>query len=348
MQRRFPGAWFFGFVLDRWRVTSTRRLLSCVGLAFGLTVSAHAQASIVERVVAVVGERPILLTELQHRARPFLFRIYGTTQQAAQQAAHMTEMYKELINRMIDDRLEEQAADKAHLSVTPEEVDNALKNVSAANKMPIASLLAEAKRQGLSEQDYRDEVRRQVMEGKLVQLRVRGRVRVTEQDGRSAFSRWMKDTGSQAEVDVRILALRIPPGADTALRKARQLLAETIVSRARAGEDFCKLVTQFSDDQATVGKCGSRGPLPMDALVPEVQAAIQDKKEGDISDPLPFGSTAADEAILVVQLMTTPHVPKYDDVKDAMMDRAYGDAMEHQRKLWLGELRHGIYIDVRM
>jgi hypothetical protein len=31
-----------------------------------------------------------------------------------------------------------------------------------------------------------------------------------------------------------------------------------------------------------------------------------------------------------------------------MMDRAYGDAMEHQRKLWLGELRHGIYIDVRM
>jgi peptidyl-prolyl cis-trans isomerase SurA len=319
-----------------------------LGLAFGLTLSVRARASIVERVVAVVGERPILLTELQHRARPFLYRIYGSTQQAAQQAAHMTEMYKDLINRMIDDRLEEQAADRAHLSVTPEEVDNALKNVSNANKMSLSSLLDEAKRQGLTEQDYRDEVRRQVIEGKLVQLRVRGRVRVTEQDGRSAFTRWLKETGSQAEVDVRILAMRIPPGADAAVRKARQLLAENIVVRARAGEDFCKLVSQFSDDTATVGTCGSRGPLPLDGLVSEVQSAIQNLKPGDITDPVPFGTTAADEALLVVQVMNTPRVPKYDEVKDAMMDRAYGEAMERQRKLWLSELRHGVYIDVRM
>jgi peptidyl-prolyl cis-trans isomerase SurA len=329
-------------------VKSGRRLLFGLGLAFGLTASAGARASIVERVVAVVGERPILLTELQHRARPFLYRIYGSTQQAAQQAAHMTEMYKELIARMIDDRLEEQAADKAHLSVSSEEVDNALKNVSAANKMPLSSLLEEAKRQGLTEQDYRDEVRRQVMEGKLVQLRVRGRVRITEQDGRAAFTRWLKETGAQAEVDVRILAMRIPPGADAAVRKARQLLAEDIVGRARAGEDFCKLVSQFTDDVATASTCGSRGPLPMDGLVPEVQSAIQNLKAGDVTDPLPYGTSAADEAILVVQVMNTPHVPKYDDVKESMMDRAFGEAMERQRKLWLSELRHGVYIDVRM
>jgi peptidyl-prolyl cis-trans isomerase SurA len=142
--------------------------------------------------------------------------------------------------------------------------------------------------------------------------------------------------------------MRIPPGADSAVRKARQLLAENIVFRAREGEDFCKLVSQFSDDVATVGKCGSRGPLPMDGLVPEVQSAIDGMKAGEVTEPIPFGSTAADEAILVVQLMSAPRVPKYDEVKDAMMDRAYGEAMDHQRKLWLSELRHGVYVDVRM
>jgi hypothetical protein len=142
--------------------------------------------------------------------------------------------------------------------------------------------------------------------------------------------------------------MRMPPGADTAVRKARQLLAENIVSRAREGEDFCKLVSQFSDDAATVGTCGSRGPLPMEELVPEVQNAIQNMKTGDVTDPLAFGTTAADEAILIVQLANTPRIPKYDEVKDAMMDRAFGEAMERQRKLWLSELRHGVYIDVRM
>jgi len=73
----------------------------------GLSFAPSAQATIVERVVAVVGERPILLSDLRHRARPFLSRIYATGQSPAQIAANETQMFKELLNRMIDDRLEE-------------------------------------------------------------------------------------------------------------------------------------------------------------------------------------------------------------------------------------------------
>ena len=36
------------------------------------------------------------------------------------------------------------------------------------------------------------------------------------------------------------------------------------------------------------------------------------------------------------------------DASDAMLDRAYGEQMERQRKLWLQELRRGLYIDVRL
>ena len=77
---------------------------------------------------------------------------------------------------MIDDRLEEQAADKARISVSLDEVDNAIRNIAAQGKIDSRALIGEAKKQGLTEQDYRDELRRQVLEGKLVQLRVRGRV----------------------------------------------------------------------------------------------------------------------------------------------------------------------------
>ena len=97
-------------------------------------------------------------------------------------------MFRELLNRMIDDRLEEQAADKAHIAVTPEEVDAAIKNIAQNGRIAVKDLIYEARREGLSEQDYRDEIRRQVLEGKLVQLRVRGRVRVTEEDARAAYT----------------------------------------------------------------------------------------------------------------------------------------------------------------
>src|SRR5450755_2165657 len=72
-----------GPVVTRHPMRTAHKLAGAL-LALGLALSPVARASIVERVVAVVGEKPILLTELQHRARPFLARIYGSTPNAAQ------------------------------------------------------------------------------------------------------------------------------------------------------------------------------------------------------------------------------------------------------------------------
>lgn len=314
----------------------------CLALLAGFGTAAR--ASIIERIVAVVGERPILLSDLRHRARPFLSRIYASAQSPAQVAANETQMFKELLNRMIDDRLEEHAAEKARLSVSVDEVDGAIRNIAAQAKIDPRELVAEAKRQGLTEQDYRDELRRQVLEGKLVQLRVRGRVKVSEDDGKLAYARWLKESGEQ--VDVRILAMRA--STTPAVQKARALLIDEVVRRARGGEDFCKLVAAYSDDAQTNQTCGSRGLLPMDNLVKEVQVAIRSLKVGEVTDPIHYGVEGHEEATLVVQLHAAPKVPTFEEVKDQMMDRAFGEAIERQRKLWLSDLRRGVYVDVRL
>jgi peptidyl-prolyl cis-trans isomerase SurA len=182
----------------------------------------RAEASIVERIVAVVGERPILLSELRSRARPHLYRIIQQTQNPAQQAAQESEMFRELLSRMIDERLEEQAAAKANITVGSDEVDAGIKQVAAHAHIDVPTAIAEAKRQGgLSEQDYRDEIRRQVLEGKLIQLRVRNRVRVTDADARAVYSRWVKEMRKEQTVDLRLLALAIPPDATEERAKAR-------------------------------------------------------------------------------------------------------------------------------
>ncbi len=304
----------------------------------------YARASIVERVVAVVGERPILLSELRHRARPHQYRILATTPDATRQAALETELYRDLLNRMIDDRLEEQAADKAHLTVSPDEIDAALRNIANTARIAVKDLVTEAKKQGLSEQDYRDELRRQVLEGKLVNLRVRGRVRVTDQDARAAYARVLKEAEKEQPVDVGILALRILPGSTAEQMKARETFAADLTAQARAGKDFCALVKSYSDDQSTRETCGSNGPQPLARLVPELQDALRTMKTGDVSDPVRIGN----EAILIVRLAHDVAIPSFEQVRDQMMERAYGEQMERQRKQWLLELRRGIYIDVRL
>lgn len=308
-----------------------------------------AHASIVERVVAVVGERPILLSELRQRARPHLLKIAMTTQNPSQQAAAESDLMRELLTRLIDDRLEESAADKAHLSVTAEEIDSGIRQVATQNGIDPKVLVAEAKRQGLSEQDYRDEIRRQVLEGKLIQLRVRGRVRVTDQDARAAYDAYVKEIAQQQPVDLRILVLDIPPGSSNQTATARVTLAEDISKRAKAGEDFCQLVSQYSIDPQTKHTCGSRGPMPMQALFPELQEVAKNSKPGETSQPIVFKDPTGQQAVLVVQTVSNSvKVDAFDKVKDKMMEKAYIDATERQRKQWLQELRRGMYVDVRL
>jgi peptidyl-prolyl cis-trans isomerase SurA len=326
-----------------------RRLACLAALVASVAVVRPADASIVERIVAVVGERPILLSELRQRARPHLWRIAASTQNPTQQAAQESEMFRELLNRLIDERLEETAADKAHVTVSPEEVDNGIRQVAAQTKLQPKDVIAEAKRQGLTEQDYRDEIRRQVLEGKLIQLRVRGRVRVTEQDARAAYNAYVKETQQQQPVDLKIIVLQIAPGSTAQTANARQVFAQELAIRARRGDDFCDLVLNFSEDPSTKNTCGSRGPVPMAMLFPDLQKTAMSLKPGETADPINFRDPMGNSAILIVQLASAqPKLPAFEQVKDQMMERAFIGQTDRQRKLWLTELRRGVYIDVRL
>jgi peptidyl-prolyl cis-trans isomerase SurA len=326
--------------------------LAAAAAAFATLVSdaPPAEASIVERIVAVVGERPILLSELRLRARPHLYRIMQQTQNPAQQAAQESEMFRELLSRMIDERLEEQAAAKANITVGSDEVDAGIRQVAAQAHIDVPTAIAEAKRQGgLSEQDYRDEIRRQVLEGKLIQLRVRNRVRVTDADARNVYSRWVKEMQKEQTVDLRLLALAIPPDADEARAKARVALGEELSRRGKAGEDFCKLTHDYSDDPSTRDNCGSRGPIPIGKLSPELLQVVRALKPGEVSQPIMFRDPTGQSGVLIAQVPKEPQkAPAFEQVKEEMLNQAFFEATERQRKLWLQELRHGLYIDVRL
>ena len=312
-----------------------------------------ARATIIERVVAVIGERPILWTELVHRALAGRVQIRTQTQDQNVISVQEQEMYKELLNRMIDDRLEEQQADRAHLTATQDEIDRGMQNIAMqaqqqqGRPVTVADVLDEVRRRGLTEQDFRDEIRRQILEGKLIELRVRPRVRVTDQDAHAAYQHWATEMREQQPIDVRILALRIPPTSTKLQSDARYLLAEELVRRARGGEDFCTLVTQYSDDVSTRDSCGSHGTQPMANLLPAIQEAIKTMQPGTISDPIGV-TTGQEQALVILMPMGQTKTPNYDEVKNEMMQRALLEGLEHARKQWLQELRRNVYIDIRL
>lgn len=325
---------------------------SLVALALAGTLGSFAQASVVERVVAVVGEQPILLTDIRTRARPFLIDLQRRKLGAAQQAAAESELFRQLLERMIDDRLEQQAADKARIRVTAEEIDAGIRNVAAAQKLSPAELMAEAARQGMSAQDYRDEIRRQILEGKLLQLRVQGRIRISDDDIEATYRQLTRAERKQLGFSLAWVVLHTPESLPRAKRIERERLAQSIAETARAGVDrfgqaidFASLASSFSDDSSTREQGGVLGRHEPGDLAGRIEEEAFKLEPGGVSAPFRFK-----DAIVVLKLLERDpsQIPSLEDVREEVAQRVYAERMDKARKQWLEELRRSAHVEVRM
>jgi peptidyl-prolyl cis-trans isomerase SurA len=306
---------------------------------------APAKAAIVERIVAVVAERPILLSELRSRARPELLALEGSpsARDANLRAAEEQEVLKSTLERMIEDELIAHAADRIGKAlVTSEDVDHAFKQLAEQNNVTVRALFADARRKGKSEQEYREEVRRQLLEGQMLQAFVQPRVRVTEEDARAVYEKNKRET-LEDSVGLRTLILAVRPTDDPA---AREKHAQGLYERAKSGEEFCKLVREHSDDVQGRAQCGLR-VVPVNQLPPGIRERVAQMKGNDISEVIKLRTPNGD-VLSIFQLSPDKSMAPFAKVRDEMMSRARFEAIVRQRKVWLDEVRRTIVVEPRL
>lgn len=331
--------------------------LSVLAFAAALGVAARpARAVVVERVVAVVGDRPILKSELHARARPFLLQIAQRVPAGPQQTAAESTVFTELLQRMVDEELEIQAADKAKVTVTSDEIDSALHNVAAAQGITSAELMKGAVKSGLTEQEYREEMRRQILEFKMIQLRVKGRVRITEEDVKAMYERTLREERKRREYRPQWIVLRVPHASSREAMAERDALAADIVRRVRHGEDFSALAKRYSDDTATRdagGDLGIKAPTgspqatqgKRPTLAPDLEAAVMPLEPGQVTDPIHIADAIV---ILEVAERQPSRYTTYDAAKNEMVNRLQQEIMEKAKRKWLDELKAHTHLDIRL
>jgi peptidyl-prolyl cis-trans isomerase SurA len=334
-----------------------RPFVFALALATAGSLARDASAVIVERVVAVVGDEPILLSELRTRARPFLLQIQERVPEGAQRAAAESQVLRDLVQKMIDEKLEEQSARKANVTVSSEEIDNAFRTIGTQQGITVDEVfrLARAK-SGVGEVEYREEIRRQLLEGKMLQLRVKGRVRITDEDVRATFERVRREERKRLEYHPAWVVVRVPPGATREAKEERRALAEQLAARARGGEDFAALARLYSDDARTKeagGDLDTRAPEGSpaalagrrDVLAPDLEAAVLNLEPGGVTAPIFVA-----DAFVVLKLLSRQK-SRYTTLEAAepeMEARVQSEIFEKARRKWLEELRRRTHVEERL
>jgi peptidyl-prolyl cis-trans isomerase SurA len=323
------------------RITSK---LSCL-LALALEFAApSASATVVERVVAVIGDRAILMSDLRARAEPFLVQVHQSVPAGAQQAAAISQVYKAVLEKIVDEELEGRAAVQAKISISSKEVDEAIARVAAQNQISTEKLLAEAAHSGINEQQYRDELRRQLLQAKLVNVRLQGRIRVTDEDLKAGYRKLLLEERQRLAFRASWITIHTPSDASAETFAKKREFAEGLTRAART-EDFGALARRYSDDAPTREAGGILTATKLAELPPILARAAQSLEPGESSPVLRVGD---DFVILHVISRDASQLPAFDEARRELAERTYMDKMGQARRNWLDGLRRQNHVELRL
>jgi peptidyl-prolyl cis-trans isomerase SurA len=328
--------------------------LALILAACALAQPAH--AVIVEKVVAVVGEKAILLTDLHRRARPALTLLYAQVPQGPERAAAESKVLGQIVEKMVEEELASVAADKGSLHVTSEEVDKALRAIARAANMTLSQLFEDVQRgTGMSEVEYREEIRRQVLEGKLLGRYVQNQ-RLTDKELEEMFERVRKAERAVLLYNPAWIVLAVGANPTPELLAQRMAEADDIVKRLRAGADFAELAAAKSEDPATKDKGGDLGIRAVNGspkaasgkyktLAKQLEQMAVPLEQGEVSDPFRFQSAIV---IMTIQSRQTSRYTALDAVRGEMIERVRQEKLQKIRSQWLKELRGRTHVEVRI
>ena len=247
------------------------------------------EGELVDRVVAIVGDSAILLSQVLQRENQE--RAVGV-QVPAPGTPESEDFRSALLEGLIDEMVLLQAAARdTLLTIDDDEVEDSLqKHMDGieAQYVDRAAMIEALRLEGLTLQNFRELNRIQIAQGKLIRLYVRTRtgegevaVEVTDEELRAAFEerQFLQQRPASVTFDQIVLEVK---ASDSARAEARTLL-EGIRERALAGEDFTELARTYSHDpSAQTG--GDLGWFRKGRFVEEFEDAAFSLLEGGISD----------------------------------------------------------------
>jgi len=322
---------------------SKRGKVSALALAaLALLASRSVEARVVEKVAAVVGNNIILASEVEEKATPMMAdvsRITDTGKRAARAAA----LRHEVLDRLIDDELISGQATELRLTITPDQVDASIAEIKRQNNIDDEQLKQALRGQGMSMTAYRNDLKKQLLRFRVLNIAVGSKVNVSDEDVRAYYERHYKAGGANVQVRASHIFLSIPEGADAGVLADKQALGRKLVERA-AKEDFAKLAKEFSDDAATRTQGGDLGFFGKDMLPKPIEEMVFSMQPGEVRGPV-----RADRGFHVIKMVDrkVAEAKPLADVDEEIRMQLRQKEMEKQTKAYLVDLRKRTLVDIR-
>jgi len=241
-------------------------------------VSLDRVAVIVDQGVVLESEIQALISDVKHNAE-------ANNQSLPSDRALRTQA----IERLIVKSLQLQMAQRMGIQISDPQLEQTISNIAASQNASIEQLRSELASEGIPYEDYREQVREEVIMGEVRRANVRRRVYITEQEINTLVDLIEQQGAEQEEYRLGHILIGFPSEpSDEDIAESRSR-ADKVISLLDSGSDFTKIaIASSSGNEALEG--GDMGWLNINAMPTLFAEAVQGKDKDALIGPIRSGA----------------------------------------------------------
>jgi peptidyl-prolyl cis-trans isomerase SurA len=306
-------------------------LASALLMLISLAGAAQAEDIIVDGIVASVNGKIITRFELEEQMRPVYEQIRGRVLSADEQ--RQVEGYRrQALDRMIDDQLILQDAERYKLKITDVEVADQVKDFREKRQLSEEEFKKQLEKQRMSYADFERNMRRDLIKHRLIGGLVSSKVAVTDTEVQQEYNARKAEFSKDSSVQLALILL--PAGVS----------AQELKANIEAGQmTFAQAADKYSTGPGAK-QGGDIGFIAWKEMAPEWSEALRGLKPGQISQPVRIQDF--DGLLQVVKINEGEELP-LDAVREQIYNSLHEGKFEKVFKDYLEKLRGKAVIEYR-
>ncbi|WP_269519265.1 peptidylprolyl isomerase SurA [Alteromonas sp. BMJM2] len=250
-----------------------------------LSFSSMAQEVMLDRVSVIVDQGVVLESEIAALVKEVKRNAEANNQELPSDRALRTQA----IERLITKNLQLQMAERMGIQISDPQLEQTIGNIAANQNASMEQLRAQLAAEGIAYDDYREDIREEIIMGEVRRANVRRRVYITPQEIDTLMGLIEQQGAEQAEYRLGHILIGFPADPTDEDIQASRERAEKVISLLESGSDFTKIaIASSSGNEALEG--GDMGWLNINAMPTLFAEAVQNKDVDSLVGPIRSGA----------------------------------------------------------
>ena len=288
---------------------------------------------VIDRIVAIVNDDIVTLSQMNKAAAPYRKNIMSSQESSQRKQELSAQLNSQMVGRMVEEKLVLQEAGKMGISVDESDVDNAVENFKKEHHLDQDELVKGLAAQGLTLKEYRENIKRQIIQSMVVSRAVRAKIVVTDEEINAYYDSHPEQFKSVKKYQLKNIIIRDKDDLAT--------VQEMLKNKA----DFSELAKKYSiSSNASAG--GELGVFDISSFSEDIRKALDGVDKGQTSAPIDMGE--AFQILYVEDIITSEQGGGKEQADKKIEEILFKEHGEAQYSKWIETLKKNAHIKLML